>query len=268
MSTDRPTNSHGRRWAYAGAFLGGAVSIAANVGHSYVPPDDAPEDWAPHAGAVAMAVFWPVALLVAVEILARVQWPAGRRWTLLRYGGMVPVGLVAAVVSYRHMAGLLGWYGEDPLTAGIGPLAVDGLMVMATGALIATGRRTVPGRSVETLTVHPQTVHADRPPTPPETVSEDRSTDRPGTVAPEPADPPRRTPPARPGRTSPRTTKVRSIDAATDHRVDRVDRAYPDSVPSLKQIKEVLGITSQSVASTVLGRLKARRETGTKERSA
>jgi hypothetical protein len=51
----------------------------------------------------------------------------------------LPVGVVAAVVSYRHLSGLLAFYGEDALTATIGPLAVDGLMVMATGALIATG---------------------------------------------------------------------------------------------------------------------------------
>ena len=32
----------GRAWAYVGAVLGGAVSVAANVAHSYVPPDGAP----------------------------------------------------------------------------------------------------------------------------------------------------------------------------------------------------------------------------------
>lgn len=31
----------GRVWAYVGAVLGGTVSIAANVAHSYVPPDGA-----------------------------------------------------------------------------------------------------------------------------------------------------------------------------------------------------------------------------------
>jgi hypothetical protein len=127
----------GRTWAYAGAVLGGAVSIAANVAHSYVPPPDAPAGWAPLPGAVIGAVFWPVALLLAIEILARVDWPAGLRWVLLRFGGLVPVGAVAAVVSYRHMSGLLGSYHEDWLTARFGPLAVDGLMVMSAGALLA-----------------------------------------------------------------------------------------------------------------------------------
>jgi hypothetical protein len=130
----------GRVWAYIGAVLGAAVSIAANVLHSYVPAPDVPAGWTPPAGAVVGAVFWPIALLVAVEILARVAWPPGWRWTALRFLGLVPVAVVAAVVSYRHMAGLLAFYREDPLTVAIGPLAVDGLMVMAAGALIATGR--------------------------------------------------------------------------------------------------------------------------------
>lgn len=131
----------GRGWAYAGVALGGVVSIAANVGHSYVPPVDAAIGWRPRVGAVAFAVVWPVFLFVAVEILARTKWKRGMRWVLLRFGGLIPVASVAAVVSYRHLSGLLAFYGEDPLTVAIGPLAVDGLMVMATSALIATGAR-------------------------------------------------------------------------------------------------------------------------------
>ena len=133
------TRNRGRGWAYFGAVLGGAVSIAANVAHSYVPPTGTTGDWSPQPGAVVGAIFWPLALFVAVEILTRVQWPTGHIWTLARYAGLLPVALVAAVVSYRHLSGLLAYYGEDPLTVAIGPIAVDGLMVMATSALLATG---------------------------------------------------------------------------------------------------------------------------------
>jgi hypothetical protein len=44
----------GRGWAYAGAILGGLTSIAANVAHSYVPPQQAPPGWAPPPGAVSV----------------------------------------------------------------------------------------------------------------------------------------------------------------------------------------------------------------------
>jgi hypothetical protein len=87
-------------------------------------------------------VVWPVFLLVAVELLARVPWPHGINWQLLRWAGMVPVAAVAALVSYRHLSGLLAFYREEPLVCVLGPLAVDGLMVMATGAILATGQHT------------------------------------------------------------------------------------------------------------------------------
>ena len=138
MTAARQQVRTGRGWAYTGALVGAGVSVAANVAHSYVPPAGAPDAWSPHAGAVVGAVFWPVALLVAIEVLARVSWPAGGRWLAIRFGGLGPVAVVAAVVSYRHLSGLLAFYGEDTITSTVGPLAVDGLMVMATGALLAT----------------------------------------------------------------------------------------------------------------------------------
>jgi hypothetical protein len=96
------------------------------------------------------AVFWPVLLLVAVEVMARTPWPGGWQSIALRFAGLPPVALVAALVSYRHMAGLLSFYGEDTLTASLGPLAVDGLMVMATGALIATSPARTPHPHLDT----------------------------------------------------------------------------------------------------------------------
>jgi hypothetical protein len=165
----------GRGWAYFGAILGGAVSIAANVAHSYVPPSPhegappVPADWTPQPGAVVGAIFWPVALFVAVEILARVAWPSGRRWSALRFGGLVPVATVAAIVSYKHLSGLLTFYGEDALTAMIGPLAVDGLMVMATGALLATGIRAHATPVPEAVPVPAAEVIEPASPTVPET---------------------------------------------------------------------------------------------------
>jgi hypothetical protein len=140
----------GRRWAYIGAALGGTVSIAANIAHSYVPPQGVAQDWSPRAGAVVGAVFWPVALFVATEILTRVAWPTGGRWRLVRWAGMLPVAAVAALVSYRHLSGLLRFYGEESVVSVLGPLAVDGLMVMATGAILATGQ---PKRTSESVSV-------------------------------------------------------------------------------------------------------------------
>lgn len=140
-----PQSRSGQGWAYAGVVLGGAVSVAANVAATFIPPSGAARGWTPQPGAVVSAVFWPLLLLVAVELFARIPWPPGLRWWLLRAAGLLPVAAIAAVVSYRHLSALLRFYGEDPLTALLGPLAVDGLMTMAAGALLAHGR--TPDRS-------------------------------------------------------------------------------------------------------------------------
>jgi len=144
--TTTPHATSGRGWGYAGALLGGLVSIAANVAHSYIPPTSTPADWHPPIGDVVGAVFWPVALFVAIEILARTKWPRAKRWVFVRFLGLLPVAVVTAIVSYGHLSGLLAHYSESWLTAHLGPLAVDGLMVMASSALMATA----PGRTPDT----------------------------------------------------------------------------------------------------------------------
>lgn len=139
------TKRHGRGWAYACAQLGGVASVAANVAHSWVPPATAGPGWQPPPGAVIASVFWPVALLATIEAFARVAWPRGWRYGFLRFCGLLPVALVAAVVSYLHMSGLLASYGAGWFEVHVGPLAVDGLMVIGTSALIATSPSKLPG---------------------------------------------------------------------------------------------------------------------------
>ena len=154
MNTTR-IQTGGRGWAYASAILGGSISIAANIAHSFIHPHGAPVDWHPEPGAVVGAVVWPVVLFFAVETLARTPWPKKVSYHLLRWIGLPPVAFVAALVSYRHLSGLLDHYGEDRLVVVLGPIAIDGLMIMATGALIATAPIRVPAAPVD---VHDQVV--------------------------------------------------------------------------------------------------------------
>lgn len=118
------------------AFAAGiTVSIAANMLHAHI--GDSPAGPAELIG----AAFWPIALLLALEVLTRVSWPAGFWWWgFARFVGVGLVALVAAFVSYRHMAGLLTDWGEDWWNAHLGPLAVDGLMLIAAAALLAISR--------------------------------------------------------------------------------------------------------------------------------
>jgi outer membrane biosynthesis protein TonB len=179
-------DTSGRGWAYTGVVLGGAVSIAANVAHSFIPPKGAPQQWSPEAGAVVGAIVWPVFLFVAVEILARVAWPHGRTWRAVRWAGILPVAIVAALVSYRQLSGLLAHYGEEPVVSILGPLAVDGLMVMATGALVATSRHRT---TTEVLSAPADAAPGGEPaPTTPQPTVPPSPTDTPAPPAPSPKD--------------------------------------------------------------------------------
>jgi hypothetical protein len=148
-----PLDSRGtgdaRRFGYAGVSVGLLVSVAANIAHGFVPPAGWPPGraWAPEPGAVFGAMFWPVALLLTTEILTRKRWPTGVGWLLVRLAGLLPVAVVAAVISYQHLHGLLLHYHETRLAAAIGPLSIDGLMVMASAALIAPNRCDPPATS-------------------------------------------------------------------------------------------------------------------------
>lgn len=123
--------------------LGGGVSVAVNVGHVYVRPDNAAEGWAPASGAVPWAMAWavlvPLMLFVAVKGIRAIAWPAERRWLLWRWCGVLPVAVLAGYRSWSHMSGLLTSIGEDWLVCLLAPLAVNGLMFVGVGGLLATG---------------------------------------------------------------------------------------------------------------------------------
>jgi hypothetical protein len=123
MSTDR-------RFAWVGFALGTTVSIAANILHA-AHGDKAGAD------ELIGAAFWPIALMLSVEILTRRDSSRDPWWKSLGLAaGLVVVAGVAAFLSYMHMAALLASWGEGPGSAHLGPLAVDGLMLVSGLALL------------------------------------------------------------------------------------------------------------------------------------
>jgi hypothetical protein len=111
--------------AWWGFTVGAAVSISANVADSH-----------PNVGARLAGGFWPIALLLAIEVISREQFGHTITARLARFGGTGVVAAVAAAISYTHLSSLLGRYGEGQVTAHIGPLAIDGLMVVCGTALL------------------------------------------------------------------------------------------------------------------------------------
>lgn len=137
--TDTPAESHpgARLMAWAGFAIGSLVSVAGNWLAAWLPAADNPPGWAPSLASQVGAAVWPVALLVSVEVLSRTAWRAGWHWTLVRFGGVAVVALGSAVISYGHIHAVLRSWGYDPVGAGVGPLVIDGLMVVSGFALLA-----------------------------------------------------------------------------------------------------------------------------------
>ena len=138
----------GQLVAWLGFAFGAAVSVAANVKHAYIPrPPEGleeaaakawtpPPEWAPDMSAVLGAAVWPLMLLLAVEVMTRVSWGGGW-WNLARFGGVGIVGLGSAIISYGHIRDVLMTWHYGSVGAHIGPIVVDGLMVVSGFALLS-----------------------------------------------------------------------------------------------------------------------------------
>ena len=138
-ATSRPA-AGGRLVAWVGFVFGSVMSVAANVLHTWLPLADEPPDWSPAVAAQIGAAVWPIGLLLSVEVLSRVRWPRGWQWTLARFAGTGAVALGSAIISYGHLRDVLLAWDYDPLAAAVGPLVLDGLMVISGFALLAIGR--------------------------------------------------------------------------------------------------------------------------------
>jgi uncharacterized protein DUF2637 len=146
--TSRPA-AGGRLVAWAGFVFGSVMSVAANVLHTWLPTADQAPGWSPAVAAQIGAAVWPIGLLLSVEVLSRVRWPRGLQWALARFAGTGAVALGSAIISYGHLRDVLLAWQYDPLAAAVGPLVLDGLMVISGFALLAISS-TRSGRARET----------------------------------------------------------------------------------------------------------------------
>lgn len=135
MSKSKPIKSElenlisNRQLARAALFLGAAASLAANVLHA--------ED---HLVSRVISAWPPIALIITVEIITRIQAKSG--WmSAIRIIATTVVASIAAWVSYWHMAGVAAKYGETPVSSHMIPFSVDGLIVVASISLVEVNRR-------------------------------------------------------------------------------------------------------------------------------
>lgn len=118
-----------RRGARAALTLGVVVSILANILHANGNPISQ-----------SIAAWAPVALLITIELIARVPIRRGLL-SLARLLATATIAGIAAWVSYWHMVGVALRYGEEPGAAHLIPLTVDGLVVVAWVCLVEVGGR-------------------------------------------------------------------------------------------------------------------------------
>ena len=109
--------------------LGVAASVTANVLHAE-----------PSLVGRSIAAWPPVALLLTIELISRVpvhRWPLA----LLRMATTGAVAGIAAWVSYWHMVDVAMTHGEQPVSAHLVPVSVDGLVVVASVCLVEIDAR-------------------------------------------------------------------------------------------------------------------------------
>jgi hypothetical protein len=129
--TEEPGKS-GRVSAWLAFTVGTLASVAGNVAHAAIQGGG--------VGSLVAAGFWPAALLISVEVLARVQWPAGKGYWLARWCGLTVIAAVAASVSYTHLSALLALWDGGWMATHVGPIAVDCLLTVGAAALLAIGK--------------------------------------------------------------------------------------------------------------------------------
>lgn len=133
----------GRLLAWTALLVALAASVAANVAFAM-----------PALGPRLSSGVAPVLVVLAAGLLERVPLSGVRWWRrTLAYGGLGVVVVAAFVTSFEHQYRLLVQYGNPALSAVLLPIAVDGLIVLASVCLtvIAERRRELAALPVEVL---------------------------------------------------------------------------------------------------------------------
>lgn len=109
--------------------LGVAASIAGNVLHA-------------DGGVISriISAWSPLALLLTIELISRVPVHS-KRLARVRWAAAAVIALIAAWVSYWHMAAVASQYGETGGSQYLLPFSVDGLVVVASVSLVELGGR-------------------------------------------------------------------------------------------------------------------------------
>lgn len=123
----------GQGWARAAVAVGAVLSVAGNATQTVLTTSPVSL-----AIRIVLATFLPVIVFIAVEVFVRVAW---RPKVVLDFVGRAMLLLLpsfgAAYVSFGHLYKLSRLGGADWIAASASALAIDGLMIGGTVALLA-----------------------------------------------------------------------------------------------------------------------------------
>lgn len=136
-------NTSGRKWARFTLVATLLVSMIANITHATLAASEITL-WLRVPG----AAIWPVLSFLAIEIIVRINWRREAAHILARVFVLGPA-IPAVIVSYEHQERLLTLMGESVIVARIGPIAIDGLMIGCTLALLFTRERAQIAAAIE-----------------------------------------------------------------------------------------------------------------------
>lgn len=130
----------GKLWtggvAYVSLLVGAGLSVAGNLADTYrtrgLSVDTLDK---------VMAAGWPILVLLAIEMFVSPRWSPERMFQVWRWLGCLAVGGMAMVVSWTHLHDLMHSRGQLFIVSVLGPFAIDGMAVMATGLILSTRTR-------------------------------------------------------------------------------------------------------------------------------
>jgi hypothetical protein len=119
--------------AYVSLLVGAGLSVAGNLADTY-RTRGADVDGLDKV----MAAGWPILVLLAIEMFVSPRWSPARMFQVWRWIGCLAVGGMAMVVSWTHLHDLMASRGQLYVVTVLGPLAIDGMAIMATGLILST----------------------------------------------------------------------------------------------------------------------------------
>jgi hypothetical protein len=140
----------GKLWtgavAYVSLGVGAGLSVAGNLADTYRTRGAATDTLDQ-----VMAAGWPVLVLLAIEMFVSPRWSDKRMFQVWRWTGCLAVGGMAMVVSWTHLHDLMASRGQMAVVAILGPLAIDGMAIMATGLILSTRGHVATDTDIRTL---------------------------------------------------------------------------------------------------------------------